>query len=523
MSTRKKTLLAVILVIVALLVALAIIVPMFVDLDRYRPQVIAYIEKQTGKPVAIQHLQLTLFPALSVRADACAFGNPPGFPPGDFVTAKRIYAEVEAGALWRRQVVIKSLELDQPVITLLSDGRGRWNFQNHADPRPLGQAAFEPPESFTLGIISRVKIEAAHIAVASLQPSGAAGPVLFEARGVASTLYQVDLRAFTSASPGAARDPLLAAQGEALVGLAIPEFGPSKSSRPAAEGDLKADDLRFGSIEATDVKSKLRIFSGQVFLDDLGFDVYDGHATGDVSFNLGGPRLAFRASTRLSGVDVAKLLAAFPGGSGKMTGTMEGSFDASGEVLRSSAPIADMQGTGQLTIRNGRLPTLHLNENLIQLARVGQLGPGASDPTAFSLFSADLNLADQRIVSRKITIAGNGIDIDGSGALNLVDADSLDYQGTAKLAAPQNLLTQVIAGLSGATYAHGKLTFSFALAGTVQNPRFRLKSKGGWLNPGGREAPSKAPVRSSPMQPTSFKLWRTPQEKEEGTAVSRNT
>jgi hypothetical protein len=39
-------------------------------------------------------------------------------------------------------------------------------------------------------------------------------------------------------------------------------------------------------------------------------------------------------------------------------------------------------------------------------------------------------------------------------------------------------LTNVLAGLSGAKLAGGKLSFPFALGGTLDHPRFRLKAPG---------------------------------------------
>jgi uncharacterized protein involved in outer membrane biogenesis len=481
MAARKKTVLILVLAIVALLAVLLTIVPMLIDLDRYRPTVIVYLQRETGKPVSIRRLQLTVFPALSLRADDVVLGNPRGFPPGDFLTAKHIYAKLRAGALWRRQVAIESLVLDQPAIALLSDGRGHWNYQDPANEHPLRQTALASPPPFTFGVISKLETRAANLTVASLLPSEAGAGAFFGARGVTSTLEHVDLRSLASSGApvgSAAREPLLAALDDALSSLAIAVSAPSDSAHEATNGDLEADAIRFGPIETANVKSKLRIVSGQAFFDDLRFDAYDGHATGNLAFNFG-VHLLFHANTRLSGLDVAKLLAAIPEGAGKITGKMECNFDVSGEASLYSASLAGVRGTGQVTIRNGRLPTLRLDENLVQLARVGGLGPGSRDPAAFSLFSADLNLADQRITSRKITILGNGTDIDGSGTFNLACADSLDYRGTARIAAKHNSLTSVIAGLSGATYANGQLSFPFALSGNVQNPRFVLKSAAG--------------------------------------------
>jgi len=164
---------------------------------------------------------------------------------------------------------------------------------------------------------------------------------------------------------------------------------------------------------------------------------------------------------------------------GKMTGKMEGNAKIVGEVPRNPAPLAGVQGTGQVTIRNGQMPSLQLNKNLIMLARLSNLGPASGDPSSFSSLATDFNIANQKITSNKITLVGNGVDVDGSGTLDVVGEGSLDYQGTASLAAGQNAVTSLLAGLSGAKQENGKLTFPFGVGGTLASPKFSLKSGGG--------------------------------------------
>ncbi len=113
---------------------------MLIDVDRYRPRVIAHIREETGKPAEIGRLTLTLFPTLSIRVDDFALGNPGAFPRGHVLKVRRIYAELDRDALWNRQILIKSLKLNDPVVHLLSDARGRWNFDRQERsavfPRP---------------------------------------------------------------------------------------------------------------------------------------------------------------------------------------------------------------------------------------------------------------------------------------------------------------------------------------------------------------------------------------------------
>jgi hypothetical protein len=128
---------------------------------------------------------------------------------------------------------------------------------------------------------------------------------------------------------------------------------------------------------------------------------------------------------------------------------------------------------------------LQLNKDLLDLARLAKMGPGSGDPGSFSSIAMDFTIANNRINTTKATIVGNGVDVDGSGSLALAGEGSLDYQGVAKVAASQNALTSIVGSISGATVVGGKMVFPFNLAGTLQNPKFTLKSGGAGSRSGG--------------------------------------
>src|SRR5271169_3034226 len=172
MSKLKKIALGLLIFLVVIIVAAVMIVPRLIDVDRYRPEIVERLQTATGKPAEIGKLTLTLFPAVSIRVDDFALGNPKGFPEGDFVKAKQIEAYVDAGALWNRQIVITSLELDEPEIKLLQTARGEWNFATPEPAKTLKKAALVTAPSFTLGVISKVNVVKGQLSAAKLSASG---------------------------------------------------------------------------------------------------------------------------------------------------------------------------------------------------------------------------------------------------------------------------------------------------------------------------------------------------------------
>jgi len=440
MVIGRKTGLVVIGITAALLLVLIFVLPALIQVDRYRPRVIVFLQETIGKQVEIGRLALTFFP-LAIHIDNFGVKNPPIFPRGYVVQVARIDAELGIAALLHRQVVVKSLVLVDPVLNITSDPDGPWNFEN-----PHAQASQNAPP---LGVISRVQIKRAELIASNLLPSDAAGPIFFEAHDIYCDLKDVN-----------------------LVGI----INPSSSSLDG-QGSLKAGLLRFGSVEARNLESALRLEARHVFFTDVKAEIYGGRAAGDLTFDFLAKNVKFKANARLNGVNVAQLLAAFPNGGGKMTGNMEGEVKLAGEILHTLRPLSGMRGTGHVTVRNGQVPSLRLNANLMKLAHFNDLGPAKNDPSAFNLFTTDLELDNQLISSRVIDIDVYGVDVDGSGSVSVSGSDELNYRGLAEITTKEGFFTNTVARLSGATLKDGKLQFPFRITGTIDSPVFS-KGKG---------------------------------------------
>ena len=435
MLMRRKTGLILVGSIAILLLALIFIVPTLINVDRYRPRVISYLQQQTGKQVEIARLSLTFFP-VAIHIDHLGVKNPPVFPSGYVVQVARIDAELSVGALLHKRVVVKSLVLDEPILNVTSDPDGPWNFENPQSSNSKG--------GFALAVIEKVQIKRGKVIGSNLLPSDAAGPIFFEVHDLSCDLEQVNLMGITNPA----------------------------SSSTDGRGSLKAELVRFGAVEARNLESKLLLESRHVSFSDLKAEIYAGKAAGELSFDLSGKNTSFKTSARFSGISVAQLLAAFPNGGGKMTGKMEGDLNLAGEIEHTPRPLAGIHGAGHVTVRNGQVPSLKLNANLMQLAHFNDLGPAKNNPSSFNLITTDLELANQRISSRVIDIDGYGVDLDGSGSVSVSGSDELDYRGLAEITTKEGFFTNTIARMSGASLKDGKLQFPFRIGGTIDSPIF---------------------------------------------------
>src|ERR1700674_5003166 len=249
MPIRRGTALIVVGIAAVFLLALIFVVPALINADRYRPQVISYLQEKTGKQVEIGRLALTFFP-VTIHIDHIGVKNPPIFPAGYIVQVTRIDAELNVGALLHRQVVIKSLVLEDPIMNLTSDPDGPWNFEN-----PQAKVSVN---TVPLGVISRMQIKRGQLIASNLLPSDAAGPIFFEAHEISGELEQVN-----------------------IVGIIDPA-----SSSMDGQGNLKVGLVRFGAVEVKNLESKLRLEARQAFFSNVKAEIYGGTGTGDLFFDL---------------------------------------------------------------------------------------------------------------------------------------------------------------------------------------------------------------------------------------------
>jgi uncharacterized protein involved in outer membrane biogenesis len=432
MTTRRRI---VLIVAAILLVVLLFAVPALINVDSYRGQVISYLQQKTGKQVEIGHLALTFVP-LSIRIDGFGVKNSSLFPPGYILKVARIDASLDAAALLHREVIVKSLVLDNPVIHLISDPDGPWNFEN-----PQAKSS---QIAFPLEPIADVQIKRGEVTASNLLPSDAPGPILFEAHDISSELANVNLEGI---------------------------LNPSSSSIDG-QGTLKAARLRFGSVHATNVNAKLRLEARQILFNNVTAQMYGGNVNGEFVFKLSGKTPSFATKAQVQGIETAHLLAAFGNTRGTMTGKMAGDLVLIGDIEHSAHPLAGLRGVGHVTVRNGEVPSLELNANLMKLMHFNDLGPAKNNPASFNLISTDLQFANRRIASTKIDIDGYGVDIDGSGSVSVSGSDDLDYRGTAQITTKQGFFTNTFGRLSGGKLVDGKLTFPFRISGTIENPIF---------------------------------------------------
>jgi AsmA protein len=173
-----RKLVVAIVVIVVLVAGMVLALPHLVDVDRYRGQVQAELQKRLNRPVQLGQLSLSVFP-LKVKASNVIIGDDPSYHSNvPFAQVAELDLSVKLFPLLTGKVEVTSLQMKRPQIELICNAQGVWNFSTAGNfpaaaaasqaapsqPRPPATAA--QPREFALG---ELKISDGQIAISNDQ------------------------------------------------------------------------------------------------------------------------------------------------------------------------------------------------------------------------------------------------------------------------------------------------------------------------------------------------------------------
>ena len=124
---------------VVVIIAALVLIPMFVDVAKYKPVLESKVTEATGRPFSVgDDLSLSLFPWAGVSFSDLRLGNPAGFTEKDFVKVKSFEVRVKLLPLLSKDIQIKRFVLNEPQIVLVKNKKG---LENWAQPKPAAKDA----------------------------------------------------------------------------------------------------------------------------------------------------------------------------------------------------------------------------------------------------------------------------------------------------------------------------------------------------------------------------------------------
>jgi hypothetical protein len=114
------------LAILALLV-LAVVVPPFISVSRYKSQITHLIAQSLGRPVRLSSVEVRLLPWPGFVLTDLSVAEDPAYGAEPVLHASTVTATLRLLALWRGKVEIDKISVDEASLNLVRAGPGRWN------------------------------------------------------------------------------------------------------------------------------------------------------------------------------------------------------------------------------------------------------------------------------------------------------------------------------------------------------------------------------------------------------------
>lgn len=486
--------------VIVLVLLVVVLLPLFFNAERFRPEIESRLTQSLGRQVKIGQLKLALFSG-GVTADDLSIADDPAFSSEPFIKARSLAVGVEMKPLiFDRQVKITSLVLNEPVVRLLQSAQGKWNFSTlGSSQKSSSSSGSATPIEVKKLDISNGRIEAGlangktqaytdvQLGVKDFSTTksfpfdfSASAPAggKISAKGTAGPINNVD----------ASKTPFTADIKVSNFDLTATGFMPSDSALAGIvdyEGKVTSDGKTLSS-DGKAKANKLRLVKGgspanqPVEIDyHSQYDLAREQGTIDHTVvrvgksvaNVAGTSASRGATTvlnlklnadKMAVSDIQALLPALgitlPPGAALQGGTLSADLDIQG-------PTTALVTAGTANLANSKIAGFSMGKGLSSVATLAGL-PASSDTTIQTLAS-NLRVSPDgtRLDGLRLLVTEIG---EVTGAGNIAANGALDFHLVAKLANGGGMvgaLTQ-LAGMKGLK------TIPFAIKGTTAKPVF---------------------------------------------------
>ena len=132
--------------LLVLLIAALLLIPLFVDVEKYKPEIERQVSSTVGRPFAIKGpLKLSLFPWAGVAFSDLHLGSPPGFTEKEFLVVKSFDVRMKLLPLLSKEVQVQRFVIEGPKIVLEKDKAGRANWEGWGAPQEKAAPKAGPP------------------------------------------------------------------------------------------------------------------------------------------------------------------------------------------------------------------------------------------------------------------------------------------------------------------------------------------------------------------------------------------
>jgi len=142
MLTKLIKIIGVLLLVV--IISAVVFVSVF-DANEYKPEIIAQVEKATGRDFSIEgDIGLTLYPWIGLKLETTRLGNAKGFSQNSFASLEQLNVKVNVLPLLKKEIEINKIQLKGLTLSLEVNKDGKTNWEDLAQSKKTAKATPEP-------------------------------------------------------------------------------------------------------------------------------------------------------------------------------------------------------------------------------------------------------------------------------------------------------------------------------------------------------------------------------------------
>lgn len=506
--THMKKLLVGAGLVLFLLVALIILLPFLVDLNRYQAQYRPIVEKALNRKIELKDIRLTIFPRVGVRVAGFIVLDDPAFRAGPFASLTSLDIGVKLGPLLSRRVEVEEINLRDPVITIIKNAQGITNLStlgkkglwapkaNEPDP----PAAEGPLRALALLLVDRLAVTGGKLTYRDQAPAKPAEhvlqniEVLLKDMGlgktptihVAASVQPQNLPITIDGKAGPLKESLDIEMIDLIIGLGKIALSVRGN---AIRGDLKlavtspsinTADLPVAlplkkPFEAKELKLAVTVNGPQARLQSLSVNLFGGQLTARGGLTYGLPRPPFDGNVELHGIQLGPVMEAVGTDKVSISGVAALDLSLRGAGLALPDLAKTLEGPGRFQIKEGKIEGVNILKEATALLKPIGVAPDAANATVFSTIEGNLAIEQGVITFERLLMDSHDFQATATGTLG--------FDKTLNLKATLNLseaLSNRIAGASPTAkfaMAGGRLSVPLVITGTTQAPSYGLDTK----------------------------------------------
>ena len=494
---------------IILLVILVILLPIIVDLNQYQGHYRPIIEEALKRKIELKDIRLTIFPRLGVRIAGFAVLDDPTFSSDPFASLTSLDVGVRLRPLLSKRVEVEELTLRDPLITVIKNRDGILNASTlgkkgapkpEEAPAPEAPATEGPLRILALLAVDRVSITGGKLTFRDLS---AAKPTEYVLQDLDFLLKDVGLGKTPSLHLATLVQPLnfpvkvdgtfgplketsdiealdftialgktnLAVKGSAVGGDAKLTL----TSQAINTADLPVTLPLKKPVEVKDLQVMAEVKGQQARLNNLSFQVFNGRVKAQGGLTLGTPAAPFDGKVAIQSLQLGPVLEAVGTDKVSVSGTAATELALHGRGFSMPELTQALEGTGHMTIKDGKLEGINLMKEALTLLKVAGITQDHGKATAFSTIEGDVAIKQGVINLQRLLMDSHDFQATALGTIRF--DQTLNVKANLNL--PEGLSNQIAGKSPVAKLAMtgGRITVPLIITGTAQAPAYSLDAK----------------------------------------------